>query len=192
MLRTLIPAEKAVNTRDGRWFVVRIMPYRTPDNRIDGLVLTFTETTSAKLLERELRATAGQFQAFLDLLPEGYALCAAIPNGHKAMDGRLLHCNQAFARMLPDPDGTPDGRTLLEVLPALRPILGPALARTSLTGEFHVFEGYLELGTGSFELTTYRPAPDQFVCIFRDGAESGRLIQMPSAGDCHEDAKPAP
>ena len=192
VLRTLIPAEKAVNTRDGRWFVVRIMPYRTPDNRIDGLVLTFTETTSAKLLERELRATAGQFQAFLDLLPEGYALCAAIPNGHKAMDGRLLHCNQAFARMLPDPDGTPDGRTLLEVLPALRPILGPALARTSLTGEFHVFEGYLELGTGSFELTTYRPAPDQFVCIFRDGAESGRLIQMPSAGDCHEDAKPAP
>jgi len=48
-------AEKPVNTRDGRWFTVRIMPYRTRDNRIDGVVITFADITAAKTLEAQLR-----------------------------------------------------------------------------------------------------------------------------------------
>jgi chemotaxis methyl-accepting protein methylase len=55
VLRTLVPAEKAVDARDGRWFTVRIMPYRTLDNRIDGVVITFADVTAAKKLEAELR-----------------------------------------------------------------------------------------------------------------------------------------
>ena len=34
-------AEKPIAARDGRWFTVRIMPYRTLDDRIDGVVITF-------------------------------------------------------------------------------------------------------------------------------------------------------
>ena len=41
--------------RDGRWFSVRIMPYRTLDNRIDGVVITFIDITAAKTLEATLR-----------------------------------------------------------------------------------------------------------------------------------------
>jgi len=55
VLRKLGFAEKAVNTRDGRWFTVRIMPYRTLDDRIDGVVITFADITVAKTLEAELR-----------------------------------------------------------------------------------------------------------------------------------------
>jgi two-component system CheB/CheR fusion protein len=54
VLRTLVFTEKQIASHDGRWFVVRIMPYRTLDNRIDGLVLTFTDVTAAKMLERNL------------------------------------------------------------------------------------------------------------------------------------------
>ncbi len=50
VLRTLVFTEKQVPTRDGRWFSVRIMPYRTLDNRIDGVVITFTDITTAKKL----------------------------------------------------------------------------------------------------------------------------------------------
>ncbi|MGE5432981.1 MAG: PAS domain-containing protein, partial [Syntrophomonadaceae bacterium] len=57
VLRTLIPVEKDVVTNDGRWFEVRIMPYRTMDDRIDGLVITFTDITKAKNLEAELNKT---------------------------------------------------------------------------------------------------------------------------------------
>lgn len=56
VLRTLVFSEKQIPTRSGRWFTVRIMPYRTVDNVIDGLVLTFINITSAKELESRLRA----------------------------------------------------------------------------------------------------------------------------------------
>jgi two-component system CheB/CheR fusion protein len=55
VLRTLVFKEKQVATRDGRWFLVRIMPYRTLENRIDGVVVTFSNITAAKRLEAELR-----------------------------------------------------------------------------------------------------------------------------------------
>ncbi|MDZ7599736.1 MAG: PAS domain-containing protein [Desulfobacterales bacterium] len=55
VLRTLVFIEKQVATRDGRWFLVRIMPYRTLENRIDGVVITFSNITEAKTLEAQLR-----------------------------------------------------------------------------------------------------------------------------------------
>src|SRR6185436_13041550 len=55
VLRKLGFAEKPINARDGRWFTVRIMPYRTLDDRIDGVVITFADITAAKTLEAKLR-----------------------------------------------------------------------------------------------------------------------------------------
>ncbi|MGA2751718.1 MAG: PAS domain-containing protein, partial [Verrucomicrobiota bacterium] len=55
VLRKLGFVEKPVNARDGRWFTVRIMPYRTLDDRIDGVVITFADITAAKTLEAQLR-----------------------------------------------------------------------------------------------------------------------------------------
>jgi two-component system CheB/CheR fusion protein len=57
VLRSLVFIEKQVSAKEGRWFQVRIMPYRTLDNRIDGLVITFTDITRSKALEAELRKT---------------------------------------------------------------------------------------------------------------------------------------
>lgn len=55
VLRTLVFVEKQVATHDGRWFRVRIMPYRTQDNVIDGVVITFINITEIKQLEAQLR-----------------------------------------------------------------------------------------------------------------------------------------
>ncbi len=55
VLRTLTFVEKQVSAKDKRWFSVRIMPYRTNENRIDGVVVTFADITVAKNLEAELR-----------------------------------------------------------------------------------------------------------------------------------------
>ncbi|MBU0592158.1 MAG: PAS domain-containing protein [Gammaproteobacteria bacterium] len=54
VLQTLVFSEKQVVTRSGRWFRVRIMPYRTQDNVIDGVVITFLDITEYKNLENEL------------------------------------------------------------------------------------------------------------------------------------------
>jgi two-component system CheB/CheR fusion protein len=55
VLRKLTFAEKPIGARDGRLFTVRIMPYRTLDDRIDGVVITFADITVAKTLEAKLR-----------------------------------------------------------------------------------------------------------------------------------------
>jgi transcriptional regulator with PAS, ATPase and Fis domain len=55
VLRKLGFAERPISTRDGHWFTVRIMPYRTLDDRIDGVVITFADITVAKTLEAKLR-----------------------------------------------------------------------------------------------------------------------------------------
>ncbi|MCM2257806.1 MAG: PAS domain-containing protein [Vicinamibacteria bacterium] len=56
VLRTLAFHAQEVQTRDGRHFALRIVPYRTLENVIDGVVITLTEITVAKRLEAELRA----------------------------------------------------------------------------------------------------------------------------------------
>jgi chemotaxis methyl-accepting protein methylase len=57
VLRTLVPMEHSAAALSGRWFNVRILPYRTMDDRIDGVVITFTDITAAKTLEAKLLAT---------------------------------------------------------------------------------------------------------------------------------------
>ncbi len=63
VLRSLLAAEKAVRTKDESWFTVRIMPYRTFDNRIDGVVITFADITAAKHLEGKLRGQHADLKA---------------------------------------------------------------------------------------------------------------------------------
>jgi transcriptional regulator with PAS, ATPase and Fis domain len=47
MLRTLMPCERHVRSREGPWFAVRILPYRTQDDVIDGAVITFVDVSTA-------------------------------------------------------------------------------------------------------------------------------------------------
>jgi two-component system CheB/CheR fusion protein len=62
VLRTLVAAEKPIGTHDGRWFTVRIMPYRTLDDRIDGVVITFADITTSRTLEAKLRGQQASLQ----------------------------------------------------------------------------------------------------------------------------------
>jgi len=57
VIKTLAFIKKQIPTNDGRWFSVHIMPYRTYEDRIDGLVITFFNITDLKLLEVVLHET---------------------------------------------------------------------------------------------------------------------------------------
>lgn len=63
VLQTLVFRQRDVPASGGRWFRVRTMPYRTQDNRIDGLVITFFDRTATKDLESKLEATQSQVAA---------------------------------------------------------------------------------------------------------------------------------
>lgn len=62
VLERLIPIEREVRSRDGRWYLMRVLPYRTLEDRIDGVVVTFIEITSRKQGEEELRRNDERFR----------------------------------------------------------------------------------------------------------------------------------
>jgi two-component system CheB/CheR fusion protein len=66
VLRTLVYVEKEVPAKDGRWFLVRIMPYRTFDDRIDGIVITFINITDHKRIESKLQEAERISRALLN------------------------------------------------------------------------------------------------------------------------------
>ncbi|HVE71554.1 MAG TPA: CheR family methyltransferase [Thermoanaerobaculia bacterium] len=57
VLERLQTIEREVQTRDDSWHLMRLLPYRTADDRIDGVVLTFVDITQHKKAEEALRAS---------------------------------------------------------------------------------------------------------------------------------------
>ena len=51
-LETLTYNEQEVQSKDGRWYIMRIMPYQTTDNVIDGVVITFVDINERKQAEQ--------------------------------------------------------------------------------------------------------------------------------------------
>jgi two-component system, chemotaxis family, CheB/CheR fusion protein len=103
VIRTLVFKEVAITTHDKTWFTVRIIPYRTLDDRIDGLVITFIDFTEAKNLEAKQNKTEKiieegekNYRELLTLLEVGVVVHAAdtsiIMNNPKAEE--LLGLNE--------------------------------------------------------------------------------------------------
>ncbi|MEI7726748.1 MAG: PAS domain-containing protein, partial [Bacteroidota bacterium] len=69
VIRTLSTIETAISSSDGRWFNIRIMPYRTLDDRIDGLVITFADITIGKRAEEALQASETRFRTLFENAP---------------------------------------------------------------------------------------------------------------------------
>jgi len=65
VLRSLVFRTAEVQTADGHWYLMRIMPYRTAENAIDGLVITFVDINPVKAAERRLNRMS---RVFLDAL----------------------------------------------------------------------------------------------------------------------------
>jgi two-component system CheB/CheR fusion protein len=54
VLRRLTPIEREVQTADGNWYLIRLRPYRTRDDRIEGVVISFIDINQLKETEQEL------------------------------------------------------------------------------------------------------------------------------------------
>ncbi|RVT95794.1 PAS domain S-box protein [Rhodovarius crocodyli] len=66
VLRNLSPLDREVRGRDGRWYVVRIRPYRTLEDRINGVVLSFVDVTARHKAETKLAESQRQLHALID------------------------------------------------------------------------------------------------------------------------------
>ncbi len=62
VLDSLVPKDAQVQTSNGAWFTMRIRPYRTLDNVIEGVVITFVDVTEMKRIEQELEKVNAQLR----------------------------------------------------------------------------------------------------------------------------------
>lgn len=78
-----------VRTKKGEWYNLRIMPYRTLDNFINGAVLAFTKITPLKSLEDQVESLVNFAQSSLDHFPD--------PTVMLSSGGKVLVCNKSFS-----------------------------------------------------------------------------------------------
>ncbi len=93
VLATLVAREVEVESADGRWYILRIQPYRTLDNVIEGAVVTFIDITEAKKVKDALHQANEQLR-----------LAVVGRDAHDAitvqdLDGRILAWNPAAVKM---------------------------------------------------------------------------------------------
>src|SRR5262249_34367411 len=66
VLDSLIPREAEVQTRDGNWYLMRILPYRTIENVIEGAVLTFVDIGGQNGAEDQSRKLSAELERRVD------------------------------------------------------------------------------------------------------------------------------
>src|SRR5262249_24469591 len=62
VLKNLVPLTREIRTHDGRWYLRRILPYRTRNDRIDGIVITFTDVHALRQAELLLKERADDLE----------------------------------------------------------------------------------------------------------------------------------
>ncbi|MDP1633629.1 MAG: CheR family methyltransferase, partial [Gallionellaceae bacterium] len=70
VLDSLVPREREVCTNGGEWYLARIQPYRTLDNIIDGVVLTFTDISKRMLAETAMKDARELAESIVDTVRE--------------------------------------------------------------------------------------------------------------------------
>lgn len=62
VLQTLVPKQRKVCSQDGHWLQMRLLPYRTEDNIIKGVVITFIDISEIKVNDDMVRKLASAFE----------------------------------------------------------------------------------------------------------------------------------
>jgi two-component system CheB/CheR fusion protein len=104
VVELLAVKETEVKTKKGEWYNLRIMPYRTLDNFINGAVLTFTKITKLKHLEYRFNA----LQEYAKSLTEELNAPALLLNN----DLRVIKANQAYLKLFGVAEQQLEGITL--------------------------------------------------------------------------------
>ncbi|MBN2577442.1 MAG: PAS domain-containing protein [Pirellulales bacterium] len=93
VLDTLVPKEIEVQSKQGEWYLLRIRPYRTLENLIDGAVITFVDITRIKQVEETLRE-ANALRRLAVVVRDAYDAVTV-----QDLEGRILAWNPGAERI---------------------------------------------------------------------------------------------
>lgn len=190
VLDTLIYKETQVETKDGEWYLLRIMPYRTMENMIDGGVLTFTNIGMVKKLEGSLRESEQRLQLLFENMP---VMIAAFNEQHRIVAWNR-ECERVTGYRADEMIGRPDTLKLLYPAKANRAsMVREGIRRTGDSGDWEwsftakdgtlkrviwlnlasqvPISGWAEWGIG-LDVTTRREAEGRLSALFQSSGDA--------------------
>ncbi|MFL5352555.1 chemotaxis protein CheB [Archangium sp.] len=142
--REFTPFEQEVRSSSGHWYSLRLRPYKTLDNRLEGAVMTLLDIDRLKLSLEESNQAREYAEALVETMREPFLV----------LDGylRVLTANSAFYSAFRETEPRTVGHLLYELgngqwnIPALRHVLEEILPENTRVRDFEVEHDFEHLG----------------------------------------------
>ncbi len=154
VMDNLVVKEVEVRNQQGRWYSLRLRPYRTLDQRIDGVVLALVDIDALKRSLEEVEEARNYAQGIVETLREPLLVL----NG----DLRVISANSAFYQFFKDVPQETENRLIYELgdhqwdIPALRNLLEEILPKDSVFQDFRVDFDFPAIGRRTMLLNARR------------------------------------
>lgn len=166
VLQTLVVKEREVQATDGSWFAMRILPYRTAKNIIDGLVLTFQDITTLRKAEQVVQVSRSLATSIVETVREPLLV----------LDDqlRVVSANQSFYRMFQVTPREVEQQLLYHLCagawnrPDLRHLLEEILPRNNSFQDFIVDQTFPQIGRRVLALNGRR--------LHQDAMQPGKIL----------------
>jgi PAS domain S-box-containing protein len=169
VLVDLTPLAKEVRADNGRWHVRRITPYRTQDDRIEGVVITFVDITDLKQAEEGVRESQRRLAVIVDSIADGFFALDRQWRFTHINDEALVHFHKTSEEVI--------GRTLLEVFPAVRGTVFETRYRQAMeSGKPAHFEIPSTVSDMIMEIHAY-PGQANLTVLFRNVTDRHKMVQ---------------
>jgi len=161
VLRTLIYKEIELQTNDGTWYQMKILPYRTTNNVIDGVVITFSIIHKIKTANEEINKLNQELQ-----LAREYAdnIIQTVREALIVLDPdlKVLSANRSFYRTFNSTEENTVGKFIYEIdykkweIPELRVLLEHIIPQNNFFEGFEVEYDFAEAGRKKLLLNARR------------------------------------
>lgn len=145
VLIKLSPKEISVPAGNGKWYSLRITPYRTNDNFIEGIVLAFIDVSQLKELEGRLNNSLAYSESIIDSIRDSLMVIDA--------DHKIVSVNQSFKKIFKFDISQLKGYNLFRIagwqIPALKKKLKPGKTRIDFS-DLEITHHFPGLGSKTF------------------------------------------
>ena len=154
VLDSLVPREREVSTASGAWYLARIQPYRTLDNVIDGVVLTFTDISKRVQAEAAMKDARELAESIVNTVREPLLVLDSTL--------KIVSASRSFYENFKVAPQDTMGRQLYELgnrqwdIPKLRELLETELPKKQIVDGFEVEHDFPVIGQRKMLLNARR------------------------------------